>query len=111
MTCHKGNFDEYLLNRDRISVHVKENKADKTEAYIKRKADDAELRKKKRRLETVEKLIEETDAENGRLAEELNDGGADYQKLMEINAKIEENEKKINELYEEMESLTEYLNE
>lgn len=105
-----GDYNYYLeKNSYKEEKDVPEKKVASAgkEDYLNKKKADAEIRKRKNRLATVEKLIEEKEAnsDNLKASLELPENATDYVKCAEISKEIEKTEEELLTLYEEWESL------
>ncbi len=113
MTSVAGNYDDYLAYCAKIApasvseisapVPVKEND------YVKKKAEQADRRKKQARLNRIEKEIGEAEEEIAALTARFSDPAiaSDYGKVAEISARLEEIKAKNDILYAEWDALSE----
>ena len=115
-----GNYDYYLEKRDLVmglspavgdessAKDTKPEPANKTD-WLQQKEQQKEERKRANQLQKIETRIEELEAEDARLSEELADPAiaTDVAKLMEINAKKEAVNEELETCMEEWERLSE----
>lgn len=115
-----GNYDYYLEKRDLVmglspavgdgssARDTKPEPANKTD-WLQQKEQQKEERKRANQLQKIESRIEELEAEDARLSEELADPAiaTDVAKLMEINAKKEAVNEELETCMEEWERLSE----
>ena len=108
--CSYSEFEEILeKGKEEVRAETAIKKPKEQSDYAKRKQIAAEERKKKNRLEALEKKIKETEDEKANLEKSLEDPeiSTDFTKLAEISKKIEELQKVADELFEEWSSLAE----
>ena len=108
--CSYSEFEEILeKGKEEVRAETAIKKPKEESDYAKRKQIAAEERKKKNRLEALEKKIKETEDEKANLEKSLEDPeiSTDFTKLAEISKKIEELQKAADELFEEWSSLAE----
>ncbi len=117
-----GNYDYYLEKRDFVmglshsgtdtasAGDHKPEPANKTD-WLQQKEQQKEERKRANQLQKIEARIEELEAEDARLSEELADPAiaTDVAKLIEINAKKETVNQELESCMEEWERLSEEL--
>ena len=108
--CNYTEFEE-IMEKGSEAIKASETvKKPKEESdYAKRKQIAAEERKKKNRVQNLEKKIKETEDEKAALEKQLEDPeiSGDYTKLTEISKKIEELQQTADELFEEWSELAE----
>ena len=108
--CSYTEFEEIMEKGNEAVKASEEEKKPKEESdYAKRKQIAAEERKKKNRLENLEKKIKETEDMKATLEKQLEDPeiSGDYTKLTEISKQIEELQQTADELFEEWSELAE----
>ncbi len=89
-TLYRGNYDDYLAQREAIEAIEEKRAAPKVNLYKQRKERDAEVRRRRAALARLEKEIEENDTRKGALEAQLGDPeiAADYQKVGELSEEI-----------------------
>lgn len=108
--CSYTEFEEIMeKGSEPVKAPDSEKKPKEESDYAKRKQIAAEERKKKNRLENLEKKIKETEDQKADLEKQLEDPeiSGDYTKLTEISKKIEEFQQLADELFEEWSELAE----
>ncbi len=110
---YNGNYDDYLAIKDTPSSgSTSSGKKATTSAaqdYETVKRRQANIKNKTKKLEKAEQLIEETEAEIEQLNCALEESGADYDKVKEIYACLEEKQKLLADTYELWNNLSEEL--
>ena len=113
ITQYKCNYTEFEEIMEKGSEPLKQADSDKKPKeesdYAKRKQIAAEERKKRNKLESLEKKLKETEDEKASLEKQLEDPeiSGDYTKLTEISKKIEELQQIADGLFEEWSELAE----
>jgi ATP-binding cassette subfamily F protein 3 len=109
LTLYEGNYNYFLEKTVNSNISVQKEKEAKPNIYLQKKAEEAEIRKKKNRIINIEKEISKIE-ENIRL---LNDDlsspeiSDNYERIMEITTAINEKQKGLELLYNEWDGLTE----
>lgn len=101
LTSFDGSYDDYAAS---LSIPEKTVKAEKKpNEYQLRKERESLERKRKTRIKRLEEEIENTENERNEVQRilELPETAADYEKLLELTAKLEELNQKQETLYEE----------
>lgn len=113
VTNYIGNYDYYLEKRDILAPkEVKQVSSEKNTAvkddWKAQKEEQAKLRKRQNDIAKIEKSIEQLEAENSELDEQLAlpEVYSDIKQLMKLNEKKQEIEKKLEKLYEDWETLS-----
>ena len=113
VTNYIGNYDYYLEKRDILAPkEVKQVSSEKNTAvkddWKAQKEEQAKLRKRQNDIAKIEKSIEQLEAENSELDEQLAlpEVYSDIKQLMKLNEKKQEIEKKLEKLYEDWEILS-----
>ena len=110
ITEYNCSYDEYLERKDNTEKTAKEISQPKAERINDYKA-QKELERNKRiranRITKLEGLISETEETIAKLEEEINNCGSDYQKLIELNGKLDELNDTLLSYMEEWEQLSE----
>ena len=109
---YKGNFDRYLTLKSAQVVPAEvqqKNEGTGNSVYYRSKQERAEQAKRKRRVETLEAQIEETEKKIALLEEEIASPqtASDYELLTEKCAALEEAKKAVSAFMEEWETLAE----
>ena len=109
ITEYEGNYDYFEAHRPAkttVAAPVKQESANAAD-YRRRKEEASAARKRKTGIARTEAALEETGGQIAELEESLNDPEttADYQKIIEITAQLEELHKKEDELYAYLEEL------
>lgn len=101
MTEFDGSYDDYMQSLSAPEKTVKQEK--KPNEYQLRKERESLERKRKTRIKRLEEEIETTENERNEVQSilELPETAADYEKLLELTAKLEELNQKQETLYEE----------
>lgn len=105
---YSGNYDDYIEHKFVAEEEVKKEKPVKVNDYKLKKEKASQLRKLKTRLSKIEDEIEEREESVAFLEEKLN-CNPPYEEFLEISAKLEEEAKKRDFLYEEWEEVSEEL--
>ncbi len=111
MTSVAGNYDDYLAYCAKKSLlpppEEKPAPPPKENEYVKKKAEQADRRKKQTRLNRIEKEIGAAEEEIAALTARFSDPAlaADYEKVAEISARLEEMKAKTDTLYAEWDAL------
>lgn len=104
---YNGDYSYFCEKRREVHSEVKEEQKETASKldYKAQKQRDAELRKLKNRIENIEKEVETTENLVAELEEQLMspEVATDYEKSMEVSKNIEENKKKLEQLYAEWE--------
>lgn len=108
-----GNYSYYVEKKNNPQRYLQEeeqpekNRTKATEEKKKRKSKDKEEREKKKALKTLEKTIEDLEAEKLQLQDSLTteEVYSDIKKSMAVSQTLHEAEVKLAELYEEWETL------
>ncbi len=113
VTNYIGNYDYYLEKRDILAPkEVKQVSSEKNTAvkddWKAQKEEQAKLRKRQNDIAKIEKNIEQLEAENSELDEQLAlpEVYSDIKQLMKLNERKQEIEKKLEKLYEDWETLS-----
>lgn len=113
VTNYIGNYDYYLEKRDILAPkEIKQVSSEKNTAvkddWKAQKEEQAKLRKRQNDIAKIEKSIEQLEAENSELDEQLAlpEVYSDIKQLMKLNEKKQEIEKKLEKLYEDWETLS-----
>lgn len=113
VTNYIGNYDYYLEKRDILAPkEVKQVSSEKNTAvkddWKAQKEEQAKLRKRQNDIAKIEKSIEQLEAENSELDEQLAlpEVYSDIKQLMKLNERKQEIEKKLEKLYEDWETLS-----
>lgn len=113
VTNYIGNYDYYLEKRDILAPkEIKQVSSEKNTAvkddWKAQKEEQAKLRKRQNDIAKIEKSIEQLEAENSELDEQLAlpEVYSDVKQLMKLNVKKQEIEKKLEKLYEDWEALS-----
>ena len=104
---YDGGYDYYLAHKRQIvSVAVKEKNSENKNNFYRTKEQRAEEAKRRNRINSLEKEIQELEDIKKQLEEEMTlpDVISDYKKLGELSEKLKEIEIKTEELYGEWES-------
>lgn len=108
---YKCSYDEYLERAastgEKTSKEVSAPKAEKINDYKAQKEREREKRIRANRITKLENLISETEESIADISEQINQCGSDYQKLMELNALLEEQNDMLLKYMEEWETLNE----
>ncbi len=115
---YRGNYDDYLSTREKEAERLREAEtpAQKTEtksAYRLKKESAAEVRRQRAALRRCEQAIEESEKEQETLNAMLSDPetASDYEKTLELTAKIGEAKERLEALMAEWETLNIWLEE
>jgi ATP-binding cassette subfamily F protein 3 len=108
---YKCSYDEYLSlsssTGEKNVREISESKAEKINDYKAQKEREREKRMRASRIAKLENLISEAEEKISELSEQINECGSDYQRLMELNAELEETNNALSEHMEEWEKLSE----
>ncbi|MBE6754423.1 MAG: ABC-F family ATP-binding cassette domain-containing protein, partial [Ruminococcaceae bacterium] len=106
ITEYIGDYDYFEEHRPVKAAAVKQ-KADRPNEYKQRKERESAARKRKTQIERTERRIEEIADEQGQLTEQLSlpETAADYQRVLELTAQMDELTAEENRLYELLERL------
>ncbi len=108
---YKCSYDEYLERAasagEKTAKEISAPKAEKISDYKARKESEREKRVRASRITRLENLISETEESIADISEQINRCGSDYQKLMELNALLEERNDTLLKYMEEWELLNE----
>ncbi|MGN1417730.1 MAG: ABC-F family ATP-binding cassette domain-containing protein, partial [Acutalibacteraceae bacterium] len=104
-----GNYDYYLEHKENEELSVNPVVKPKENAYKKQKEHESEIRKTKGKISRLENEIDSLDEKISLLQEEINsdENAADYEKILELTAQLDETVK----LQEEKMELWQQLNE
>ena len=109
----EGNYDAFLEKFKPFQTEHKprEEQSEKQTEYKNKKERDALRRKMKARLSKVEVEIAEKENLLNDLNAEMNspEVSSDYEKMLELTNKIDEEQRKLESLYSEWEELSEYF--
>ncbi len=103
-------YDEYMARKETSDKPVKEisvPKAEKINDYKAQKEKERNKRMRTNRIAKLELLITETEEKIDAVSEEINTVGADYQRLMELNASLDSLNGELLDYMEEWEKLSE----
>ncbi|MBS4785339.1 MAG: ABC-F family ATP-binding cassette domain-containing protein [Clostridiales bacterium] len=118
MTIYQGGYAAYARGDRPISTPAEPalppeepeaGKGDGGTSYFRSKKQRAEEARRKKRLETLEREIAEAEAEIQRLGEYMatDEAASDYEKLTEASRRIDEENTRLGQLYDEWYSLSE----
>lgn len=116
ITEYLGNYDDFLQARREKEEAARQNEekaAPKINLYKQRKEQEAELRRMRTAVRKTEERIEETDEAMAACAQALQepDTAADFEKAMELSARMEELRRENDRLMAEWEALSAQLEE
>ena len=116
ITEYLGNYDDFLQARrekEEAARQSEEKAAPKINLYKQRKEQEAELRRMRTAVRKTEERIEETDEAMAACAQALQepDTAADFEKAMELSARMEELRRENDRLMAEWEALSAQLEE
>ncbi|MCI5729016.1 MAG: ABC-F family ATP-binding cassette domain-containing protein [Clostridia bacterium] len=116
ITEYPGNYDDFLQARREKEEAARQNEekaAPKINLYKQRKEQEAELRRMRTAVRKTEERIEETDEAMAACAQALQepDTAADFEKAMELSARMEELRRENDRLMAEWEALSAQLEE
>ena len=116
ITEYLGNYDDFLQARREKEEDARQNEekaAPKINLYKQRKEQEAELRRMRTAVRKTEERIEETDEAMAACAQALQepDTAADFEKAMELSARMEELRRENDRLMAEWEALSAQLEE
>ena len=103
---YNGNYDDYLAGKENTqkttatSSSSSKSGATATNDYETTKRRQANIKNKTKKLEAAEQLIGETELRIEELNSSLEECGSDYDKVKEIYAQLEEQQKILNDTYE-----------
>ncbi len=103
-------YDEYMARKENVIKPEKEipvPKAEKINDYKAQKEKERNKRMRASRIAKLETLISETEEKIDAVSAEINDCGADYQKLIKLNTQLDELNGALLDYMEEWESLCE----
>lgn len=111
---YNGNYDDYLegkenANKETVSVSSAKTSATGANDYETAKRRQANIKNKTKKLEAAEQLIEETELKIEELNASLEESGSDYDKVKEIYAQLEQQQKLLSDTYEQWNTLSEEL--
>ena len=96
---------ERLAGANQSGTRVSETTSDAKEQYLRNKQAASEARKRKTRLERLERECKEIEDELERIEEELfGSAASDYQRAAELDARKNQLEERLLEIYEELEN-------
>ena len=120
MVNYRGNYNYYLEQKEAGNIEAdsddltkkEESETEKTglsskEEWLRSREEAARQRKLENDLKKTEKKINQLEAENKKIQEEINlpENSTDAEKLTELSARLEENEEALLKLYEDWENL------
>ena len=96
-------------NKETVSVSSPKTSATGANDYETAKRRQANIKNKTKKLEAAEQLIEETELKIEELNASLEESGSDYDKVKEIYAQLEQQQKLLSDTYEQWNTLSEEL--
>lgn len=108
---YDGNYDYYEEHRLERNVEIKTVSAPKENSYKKQKEHESEIRRTKGKISRLETEIDKYDEHITALQAEIDDpeNAADYEKILELTAKLEQAVNEQEQLMEEWQTLGEKL--
>ncbi len=107
---YKGTYEEYLRYKeqflapsDTLDKSTKTDTASKT-AYLKKKEEQAEERKRLNRIQNAKKQAAELEKRLAEIEEEINGSASDHKKLAELWTEKEAKEEELMSVYEFLET-------
>ncbi|MBE7031274.1 MAG: ABC-F family ATP-binding cassette domain-containing protein [Ruminococcaceae bacterium] len=110
VTAYQGNYDDYLAKRAQATTVTRTQETKKT-SYEDEKRLQALIKSRTKKMAETEDAIAQTEERIARLQDELEQAGADYEKVQNIYADIEQAQDELAEYYEKWEGFSLELEE